>query len=147
MTDNDHQADIAAIEAIVARQFASLNWQDNRGGDWSAFSEDFAEDASLYPAARPVRRQTVAGFVERMHGLAKSTMRSFAERPLGSRILVYGNIAVALAGCEMTENDGRPARGVEALLLVKSGDRWEIVAQTWHMADDEHPFPDDLLSG
>jgi len=44
---------------------------------------------------------------------------------------VFGNIAVAAAGCETTENGTKVNRGVEMMLLVKDEGGWKIVAQAW----------------
>ena len=77
--------DVRAIEAIVARQFASLTWTPARDADWEAFAGDFFPEAALFPAARPVKRQTVGGFLERMEGLQGSALRSFDEVVLGRR--------------------------------------------------------------
>ena len=135
--DSNADADVKAIEAIIARQFASLNWTPTSSGDWQAFEAGFHPTASLYPAARPTQRQTVEAFIERMKELAGTTMRTFGERVLGTQVHVFGNIAVALAGCEITENGARVSRGVEMMLLAKSEDAWQIVAQAW---DTESPF-------
>jgi hypothetical protein len=85
METGEHQDDIRAIEALVERQFASLAWQPGTSADWSAFVADFFPGASLYPSARPAKRQGVEAFVERMKGLAGTELRSFHECALGSR--------------------------------------------------------------
>jgi len=136
MHTDDHEDDVRAIEALVARQFASLSWAPGTSADWAAFAADFLPDASLYPAARPARRQTAAAFVERMKGLAGTKLRSFREGVLGTEVRVFGNVAVALAACEMTENDAEVNRGVEMLLLVKTDGAWRIACQAW---DTEGP--------
>lgn len=119
MTTVDDSDDRRAIEAIIKRQFASLNWRPGWTGDWEAFAGDFHADAALYPAARPAKPQTVSAFVDRMKGLSGNTLPSFGERMLGADIRVFGNIAMAFAACEITENNEKTIRGVEALLLVK----------------------------
>jgi hypothetical protein len=48
---------------------------------------------------------------------------------LGVNIRVSGNVAMAVAGCAMTENGDQINRGVEMLLLVKSDGYWQIVSQ------------------
>ena len=58
------------------------------------------------PAARPAQRQSVEAFVERTKGLAGTKLRSFHETVLGTEVRVFGNVAVALAACEMAENNG-----------------------------------------
>jgi hypothetical protein len=104
---------VSAFEALIARQFGSLIWAPGRSADWDAFAADFFPEASLYPAARPATRQTVAAFIERMKGWAGTKLRSFREVVLGTEVRMFGYVAVALAACEMTENDGqvnRPGR-------------------------------------
>ncbi|MGE0747365.1 MAG: nuclear transport factor 2 family protein [Rhodospirillales bacterium] len=138
--------DVCAIEAIVARQFASLNWNAATTADWPAFAADFLPGATLYPAARPAAMQTVDGFVERMKGLAQTSLGTFGERVLGTRVRVFGNVAVALGACEITENGTKVVRGVEAMLLVKDGGRWRIVSQAWDVERDGTSVPDDLIA-
>jgi hypothetical protein len=69
MQSTEHDPDIQAINAIIARQFASLDWGPGRSADRQAFATDFLAEAALYPAARPVQRQTVEAFVARMQGM------------------------------------------------------------------------------
>lgn len=144
MDRTEHAADERAIEKLIERQFASLCWTGNRGGDWDAFAGDFFPGALLFPAARPAKQQSVRAFVERLSGLAGSKLREFHERKLGSDIRVYGNIAVAVTGCEITENGDEVTRGVEMLLLVKSDGKWHVVAQAWDMEPGAGALPDDL---
>src|SRR5258708_38103610 len=111
--DTDTGADAREIETIIARQFNSLNWESGRSGDFQAFASDFAPKASLYPAARPANPQKVEEFIERMKGLADGALRSFEEAVLGVHIRVFGNVAVAVAGCAMTENGTQTTHSVE----------------------------------
>src|SRR5688500_2807160 len=116
MPNDQRTEDIEAIEAVIARQFGSLNWGPGTSADWDAFAADFFPDAALYPAARPAKRQTVQGFIERMKEVAATKLRSFDEVVLGAEIRVFGNVAVVLAACEMTENGTEVSRGVEMVL-------------------------------
>jgi ketosteroid isomerase-like protein len=131
---SDRLDDEAAIRELIARQFASLTWDETRPGDWQAFAADFHPDAALYPAARPAQPQTVPAFVERMQTLAQTTLRVFDEKILGTQVHVVGNVAVAIAAAEMTENGMHLNRNVEMLLLVKSDGAWRIVCQAWDRA-------------
>ena len=141
MGTDEYRADVAAIQALIARQFGSLCWAPGKPAAWDVFAADFHPDASLYPAARPAQRQTVQAFVARMQGLAATKLRSFEEGVLGTEVHVFGNIAVALAACEMTENDGDTNRGVEALLLIKDAGVWRIVSQAWDRESESKPIP------
>jgi ketosteroid isomerase-like protein len=138
--------DAHAIEALIARQFASLNWDSEATADWASFAADFYSEASLYPAARPARRQSVEAFIERMKGLIGTKLRSFHETVLGTEIRVFGNVAVAIAACEITENSADIGRSVEMMLLVKNAGEWRIVSQAWDKESPANPIPLHLLS-
>lgn len=146
MGTENHQDDVQAIKAIIARQFACLTWRRGTPADWNAFAVDFLPGATLYPAGRPPTCQTVQGFVERMKNLSETKLHSFKELELGSEVHVYGNVAVAVAVCEMTENDAEVNRGVEMLLLVKDEGVWRIVSQAWDRAGPSNPIPVHLLA-
>lgn len=142
----DQQSDdVAAIRALIARQFESLNWSGNAPADWDGFSGDFLDGATLFPAARPAAPQTVAAFVERMKTLSRSALRSFHEAFLGSDIQVFGNVAVAVAAVEITENNAEISRSVEMMLLVRSDGAWRIASQAWDKASADNPIPNRLL--
>src|SRR5262245_53265348 len=141
----EREDDIKAIEALVARQLVSLRWKSGGTGDWAASAADFLPGAALYPAARPAQAQSVPAFVERMQGLAQTSLRSFHETGLGTKVHVFGNVAVAIAAAEMTENETMTNRNVEMMLLVKSEGAWRIVAQAWDRATDASPIPGDWL--
>ena len=143
---HDDANDVAAIEALIRRQFFSLDWRPGKSADWDSFTADFFPDALLYPASRPAKRQTVQEFVERMKGLSGTKLESFHEVVLGNEIRVFGNVAVALAACEMTENDAQVNRGVEMMLFVKSDGEWRIVAQAWDTEDGGKAIPATLLN-
>ena len=145
MQAEEHGDDVRAIERLIARQFGSLTWTPETSANWDAFAADFFSEASLYPAARPAQHQTVEAFVERMKGLAGTKLRSFHETVLGTEVRVFGNVAVALAACEMTENDGQVSRGVEMLLLIKNEGVWRIVSQAWDTESPSKPIPGDLV--
>jgi hypothetical protein len=147
MGTDHYRADVDAIQALIARQFGNLCWAPGKQAAWEAFAADFHPDASLYPAARPARGQTVQAFVLRMQGLAATSLRSFEEAVLGTEVHVFGNIAVALAACGMTENGGDTNRGVEALLLIKDAGVWRIVSQAWDRESESKPIPAQLVGG
>lgn len=140
-------SEIHAIEELIARQFASLNWRPGQPADWDAFAADFFPEATLYPSARPARRQTVDEFVERMKGLVGTKLRSFHETALGTEIRIFGNVAVAVAACEVTENDSEKSRSVEMMLLVKEGGTWRIVSQAWDKETKGNQIPPSLIAG
>jgi ketosteroid isomerase-like protein len=147
MEIDEQSDDIRAIKALIHRQFASLNWTPETPADWNAFAADFYPDASLFPSARPAKRQSVQEFIERMKGLAGTRLRSFHETALGVDIRVFGNVAVAVAANQLTENDGRVSRNVEMLLLLKTDGEWNIAAQAWDGESTRNRIPAYLTAG
>jgi len=72
--------DVREIKLLIARQFASLNWTTDAQAIWDDFASSFFSGGSLYPAARPAKRQTVEGFIERMKRFA-SAWQTLASGP------------------------------------------------------------------
>ncbi len=137
--------DVSLIKGIVDTQFRSLAWTRNEDPNWVAFAQGFLPDARLFPAARPVRSQTIGQFMDRMKGLrAEGKLVSFQETPLGCAVRVFGNVAVAFAACEMLENGSTVTRDVSAIVLVRDTGAWRIVAQAWDVETESNRVPGDL---
>ena len=144
MAVSDDTDDVRAIEALIGAHFDALRWSPGTRPDWAKFAADFLPDASLFPAARPARRQTLDAFIARMDGVAQGALRSFEEKTLGTRVLVFGNVAVALAASEMLENGTEVNHDVSGYLLLKDAGRWRIAAHAWDKVSDQKPVPEDL---
>ncbi|MGH8526685.1 MAG: nuclear transport factor 2 family protein [Gammaproteobacteria bacterium] len=140
MTDQD----MSAVRELIANHFQGLRWTRNEAAEWATFSADFMADASLFPAARPVRRQTLEAFISRMNGVAQTTLQSFEEKTLGMQILRFGNVAVVLAASEMIENGSERNYDVSGYLLVKDAGKWQIAAHAWDHANEQMPIPEHL---
>jgi hypothetical protein len=141
----DQAADVAAIRELLDTQFRSLAWTRDEDAGWAAFAQGFFPGASLFPAARPARPQTVDQFVARMQRLREDgKLVSFEETPLGCAVRVFGNVAVAFAACEMLENGSTLTRDVSAVVLVRDGAAWRIVAQAWDVETESRKIPGDL---
>lgn len=140
----DEDDDTRAIRALIGVHFRGLRWGPGTRADWEAFTADFLPDAALYPAARPVRRQTLEAFIARMNGLAQGTLRSFEETTLGMQIHVFGNVAVVMAASEMVENGSTVNQDVSGYLLLKDAGAWRIAAHAWDHAGEGRPVPEHL---
>ena len=81
-----------------------------------------------------------------MKGVAGSKLHTFHEKLLAPKLRVFGNVAVAAAGCEITENGDTKNRSVEMLLLVKGQGLWKIAAQAWDAEAPSKPMPPALLT-
>lgn len=134
-------SDREKIRNLIESQFASLNWSVNHDADWETFRSLFFKNAQLIPSARPVKPKTVGEFEQRMRDLKdKKILNSFSEKSVGMKILVVGNIGLALTGCEMTENISTTTRDVSAFLLVKNDNNWQIIAQGWEIVENFEIF-------
>lgn len=139
--------DLDAIERLIRSQLDAMRWESGGDGDWKSFQSGFMPDAQLYAATRPARPQSVSDFVSRMRTLAADgTLRTFSETPLGMRIMIFGNVAVALAGCEMLENGQTITRNASAFLLIKDGAEWRVAGQAWDLESAGNALPPDLAA-
>lgn len=142
----DQTDDISAIRELVSTQFR-LAWTRDEDADWVAFAQGFVPSASLFPAARPVKPQTVDQFIDRMKRLrTEGKLVTFKETPLGCSVNVFGNVAVAFAACEMLENRSTLTRDVSAMVLVRDSGTWRVVAQAWDVETDSQRIPAHLAS-
>ena len=129
--------DEAAIRDLIASQFDAITWAPGSRADWRTVYRGFAHGAQLWPARRPPVPQSALDFTTRLQRLRdEGAMDSFTETGVGCKVWVFGNMAVAIAGCEMTENGSSITRDVSGFLLVKRDDGWRIAAQAWDMVDD-----------
>ena len=144
MTALDHSDDVQAIRSLIEAHFPHMQWTPGTRADWPAFAADFMPDASLFPAARPVRRQSVDAFITRMDGLAGDKLHSFKETTLGMEIRVFGTVAVVLGASELLENGTEVNRDVSGFLLVKDDGKWSIAAHAWDHETEAMPVPEHL---
>lgn len=144
MTALDKNDDVRAIRTLIGAHFRGLQWTPDTRADWPAFAADFLPEASLFPAARPVRRQSVDAFIARMDGIARDKLRTFEETMLGMEILVFGSVAVVLGASKMVESGTEVNHDVSGFLLVKDEGKWSIAAHAWDHASEERPVPEHL---
>jgi hypothetical protein len=138
-------ADVSAIKQVMSQEL-SLSWSRDKNANWEAFEGTFLRGAALFPAARPVKAQTLDQFIDRMNRLrAEGKLGSFEVTPLGCDVRVFGNVAVALAACEMLENESVVNREINATILVRENGIWRIAAQAWDIETGAHKIPDDLI--
>lgn len=125
-------ADRAEIAALIARQFRALCWDETTPPDTAALSAAYLPGAPLYASARPAKPQSAQAFADRMAGLRDSgALPVFEEKGRGLHIWVAGKVAVALAGCEMHENQTNVTEDISAFLLLRNPDGWAIAGQAW----------------
>lgn len=144
LKSRSEDTDVSAIRQLM-RQELSIGWSGEKAPDWDVFANTFLPGAALFPAARPVKTQTLDQFIERMKRLREEgKLASFEVTPLGCDVRVFGNVAVAFAACEMLENGSAINREVNATVLVRESGIWRIAAQAWDVESRALELPDDL---
>jgi len=139
-----HDGDEAAIRALIGAHFEGMKWSPDMQEDWSIFTSDFLQGATLVPAARPVQSKSPDQFIERMKRLAQGSLHPFEEHTRGMEILIFGKVAVVLAASEMLENGTDVNHDVSGYLLVKDDGVWRIAAHAWDKATEETTVPKHL---
>lgn len=131
-TNQQVTADRAEIAGLVAQQFRALCWDEETPPDTAALTGSYLPEAQLFASARPARAQSAQDFATRMFALRDSgRIPVFEEKGRGLHIWVAGNVAVAMAGCEMHENRAEDTEDISAFLLVRNPDGWAIASQAW----------------
>ena len=97
--------------------------------NWSAFTADFLADAPLFPTSRPAQVRSMPDFLARVQVLPKDGLGSFEQSLRGTKIMFFGNTAVAFGVCENLKNKATVERGIETFPLVKEDRDWQIAAQ------------------
>lgn len=121
-----------------------MTWPRGGGPDIPAFKADFSPGTMLFASARPVKSQSVDTFAARMMDLSGTTLQSFDEQVVGSKIVVVGNVAMAAVACRAIENGSDGGLTVEMTLLARDGGEWKIAAQAWDKVKDGQALPNDL---
>jgi len=124
--------DHTEILTLIAQQFQALSWTEKTAPNVETLLAGYLPDAPLFSSARPAKAQSPHSFAKRMTSLQQNgTLRSFTEQGRGIHIWITGQVAVAMAGCEMRENHNQIAEDISAFLLVKNPGGWIIAAQAW----------------
>ena len=132
-----HGGDEEEIRSLIRAQFDSIDWAPGRDGDWPRFEAGFLSGAQLFGAKRPARSQSAQDFTARLKRLRDDgVLEEFSEKGVGCEVHVIGSVAVAVAGCEMTENGTEVTRDVSMFLLVRNPEGWRIAAQAWDVVED-----------
>lgn len=120
------------ILAIVDAMFDAIGWSGTKAPDLARFSAAVLPSATIVPSARPAATTDIAAFAARMGDMhARKAMATFEERPLGTIVHVFGNIAVAIGGFEASVDGGAPARGANGFLFVRDEGAWRIAGMAW----------------
>ncbi|MEO8189004.1 MAG: hypothetical protein ABI682_01575 [Acidobacteriota bacterium] len=145
-------ADAASVDAIVRALYAGVSHAPGEDPDWSHLRTIFLPAGRLTPPQRSngdFTFLTAEDFIARVSkGIAarkaEGKEAGFSEREVARKTDCYGNICQLFSTYESryTATDPKPfARGINAIQLVKDGNRWWLVNVLWDQESPEKPIP------
>ncbi len=145
-------ADAASADAIVRALYTGVSHAPGEDPDWSHLRTIFLPAGRLIPPRRAngdFTFLTADDFIARVSkGIAtrkaEGKEAGFSEREIARKTDCYGNICQLFSTYESryTAADPKPfARGINAIQLVKDGNRWWIVNVLWDQETPEKPIP------
>jgi hypothetical protein len=142
--------DPASAEDVVRSLYDLVSSGPSAPPDWEAVRELFLPEAVI--VLRTTREAltvfSVDGFLQDFRAFYESpdvTENGFRETVLDLRATKVGDIAQAWVLYEARVPGGRGNRGLDAFLLVRRGDRWQVAAVTNEVPMPGRPVPEDLF--
>ena len=137
-------------EGDLRRRLAS----PGKDGDWTHLRTIFLPGARLTPPKRPTGEfafLTAEEFIDRVSkGIASRNAqggggdKGFSEREIARRTDCFGNVCQIFSTYEsrFTASDAKPfVRGVNAIQVVKDGNRWWVANVVWDQEAEGKPIP------
>jgi hypothetical protein len=148
----------ASVDAIVRALYEGVSHAPNHEPDWSHLRTIFLPAGRLIPPQRPGGEYaflTAEDFIARVaKGIAtrreQGKEMGFSEREIGRKTDCYGNMCQLFSTYESryAAADAKPfARGINAIQLVRDGNRWWIINVMWDQETPEKPIPAAYLGG
>ena len=132
-------SDELQIRELIHRQCGDISCAVDTPLDWLTCSRDFFDGALVFQAHRPVDAIPVEHLSTRMGELRDCTDAAHRrERVTHVEVLIFERVAVALAGCQLLDDERDVTCDVNAFLLIKDQGRWLIASQAW--AESDQPF-------
>jgi hypothetical protein len=127
------------IEATVLAVYNVLSGPAGRR-DWRQFEGLFAPDARIVIAG--MGAMTTKEYAERF--TPKFNAEGWFERPVATRVLVYGDVAQVWSTYEgrgASNQDRASARGIMSVQLVRMAGQWKVQSLVRQEEDGGHPIP------
>ncbi len=144
----DKNANVAAIEHIVAKAYAVISGPAEAERDWDAMRALYLPAARM-TAMRPDGTETctVEEYIARKRDFL--TRNGFSEGALVNRVEVYGDMAHAWSSYsgDWTEPDGTRGgtRGINSFQMRRAENgNWRIHSLLWQIETPDFPLPADM---
>ncbi len=143
--------DVKSVDSLLAALYDVISGPAGER-DWSRFRSLFMPNARLTSAEKTpdgavrVRPSSVEDYV-RLGG-NYFLKNGFFEKPIVSRVQVFGNVAQVFSSYESRHALGEApfARGINSLQMLYDGKRWWVVNILWDEERPDSPLPKDFAT-
>ena len=143
--------DVKSVESILAALYDVISGPPGER-DWSRFRSLFMSNARLTSAEKSpdgavrVRPNSVEDYV-RLGG-EYFLKNGFFEKPIVSRVQIFGNVAQVFSSYESRHAPGETpfARGINSFQLAFDGKRWWVVNILWDEERPDNPLPKEFAA-
>jgi hypothetical protein len=140
-------ADLAAIDRTIRAIYEVISGPPGQKRDFDRMRALFAPGATMKAIGpKGLRGGSVEDYIKRNAEVLEK--EGFAERELGRRVELWGNLATAWSAYDgRTANGSFHERGINSIQLVKVEGKWLVASVLWQEATPDNPLPRDLIRG
>ncbi len=143
--------DVKSVESILAALYDVISGPPGER-DWNRFRSLFMPNARLTSAEKSpdgairVRPNSVEDYVRLGGGYFLKN--GFFEKPIVSRVQIFGNVAQVFSSYESRHAPGEApfARGINSFQMAFDGKRWWVVNILWDEERPDNPLPKEFAS-
>jgi len=143
--------DVKSVESILAALYDVISGPPGER-DWNRFRSLFMPNARLTSAEKSpdgavrVRPNSVEDYVRLGGGYFLKN--GFFERPIVSRVQIFGNVAQVFSSYESRHAPGEApfARGINSFQMAFDGKRWWVVNILWDEERPDNPLPKEFAA-
>ena len=144
--------DVKSIKSILAALYDVISGPAGER-DWNRFRSLFLPSARLTSAEKSpdgavhVRPSSVEDYV-RLGG-NYFLKNGFFEKPIVSRVQIFGNVAQVFSSYESRRAPGAKPfeRGINSIQLINDGKRWWVLSILWDEERPDNPLPREFAGG
>lgn len=143
-------SDVASPEAVVKAMYETVNRRPGEPFDWPRLRTLFRPGATMIPARsqtggefRVLSVEQFIAWVDEHTVVGGAGDPGFQEEAIAQRVEVYGDIAQVFSSYQKRFWGASEVlgRGINAIQLVRTDDRWWIVGVAWEEEDGAGPLP------
>jgi hypothetical protein len=143
--------DVKSVESILAALYDVISGPPGER-DWNRFRSLFMANARLTSAEKSpdgavrVRPNSVEDYVRLGGGYFLKN--GFFEKPIVSRVQIFGNVAQVFSSYESRHAPGETpfARGINSFQMAFDGKRWWVVNILWDEERPDNPLPKEFAA-